>query len=118
MDKWICKDYSNITNITGKFRIKTIVIYLDCEAKEATRRYNDRVNTPNRHLGLSITNKYPFEEGKSEIGYISLEEMEKRYKLYEDKSFGDYRLVVSTNNSEEITQVYEKIKQFIINIVY
>ena len=116
-DKWICKDFSRIDSITKLFNVKVIAIYLTCDADIATKRYNNRILAGSRHVGLSLQNKYPFIQGESEFKYASIEEMIKRSEFFAEKSFGDYRFEVSTNDIENYENIYKQIKNFIVNII-
>lgn len=116
-DKWICKDYSRIDEITKELGVEVVVIYLNCNVDVAVSRYNNRIDMGARHIGLSIKNKYPYVKGYSEVAYMSLEEMQQRFELYQEKTFGDYILEVSTDNIDESMYNYQKIKDFILNII-
>ena len=70
-----------------------------------------------RHIGLSLKNKYPFVKDESEFNYALIEDMQKRSEFFKEKSFGDYRLEVSTNNIENDNNIYKQIKEFIVNII-
>ena len=116
-DKWICKDYSRIDAIVKELGIEVIVIYLNCKVEVAVRRYNSRIDSGERHIGLSLKNKYPYVKGYSEVAYMTLEEMQQRDELYKEKIFGNYILEVSTDNIDESIYNYQKIKDFILNII-
>lgn len=116
-DKWICKDFSRIDAVAKLRNAKVIVIYLTCDADIATKRYNNRIFDGTRHIGLSLKNKYPYIQDESEIKYASIEEMKKRKEFYAEKSFGDYRLEISTNDIEKNDNIYRQIKNFIVNII-
>ena len=117
LDKWICKDYSKIDKVAKMVGAKVLVVYLSCAPDVAVKRYNGRIIRGERHIGLSIKNKYPYIKGDSEIVYMSLDEMQKRYELYEEKTFGDYIIEVSTDNIDEYINNYRKIKDFVFNII-
>ena len=116
-DKWICKDYSRIDAIVKELGIEVVVIYLNCKSEVALRRYNSRIDSGERHIGLSLKNKYPYVKGYSEVAYMTLEEMKQRDELYKEKTFGNYILEVSTDNIDESIYNYQKIKDFILNII-
>lgn len=117
LDKWICGDFSRIDSIAKATNAKVITIYLVCNADIATRRYNNRIINDSRHIGLSLKNKYPFVKDESEFNYALIEDMQKRSEFFKEKSFGDYRLEVSTNNIENDNNIYKQIKEFIVNII-
>ena len=110
LDKWICKDYSKIDVMAKSLGVEVVVIYLNCEADVAVVRYNSRIEKGERHIGLSLKNKYPYVKGDSEVAYMTLEEMQTRYELYKEKSFGDYMIEVATDNISESINNYQKIK--------
>ena len=116
-DKWICKDYSRIDAIVKELGLEVVVIYLNCKVEVAVRRYNSRIDSGERHIGLSLKNKYPYVKGYSEVAYMTLEEMQQRDELYKEKTFGNYILEVSTDNMDESIYNYQKIKDFILNII-
>ena len=93
-DKWICKDYSRIDAIVKELGLEVVVIYLNCKVEVAVRRYNSRIDSGERHIGLSLKNKYPYVKGYSEVAYMTLEEMQQRDELYKEKTFGNYILEV------------------------
>ena len=43
--------------------------------------------------------------------------MIKRSEFFAEKSFGDYRFEVSTNDIENYENIYKQIKNFIVNII-
>lgn len=116
-DKWICKDYSRIDVIAKELGVEVVVIYLNCKVDIAVSRYNNRIDSGERHIGLSLKNIYPYVKGYSEVAYMTLEEMQQRYELYKEKTFGDYILEVSTDNIDESIYNYQKIKDFIFKII-
>lgn len=117
LDKWICKDYSKIDAILKELEVEVVVIYLNCKVEVAVRRYNNRIDSGERHIGLSLKNRYPYIKGYSEVAYMTLEEMQQRFELYQEKTFGDYILEVSTDNIDVSMYNYQKIKDFILNII-
>ena len=103
--------------IVKELGLEVVVIYLNCKVEVAVRRYNSRIDSGERHIGLSLKNKYPYVKGYSEVAYMTLEEMQQRDELYKEKTFGNYILEVSTDNMDESIYNYQKIKDFILNII-
>lgn len=116
VDKWIKGSYESLDNVISPFHPSKIAIYLDCDYKECSRRYNERIYEPGRSMALSVIGHYPYKEGLSQIKTFSEEEMKKRAMMIDRSTFGDYRIVVNTNKNT-INESFNQALAFIINVI-
>lgn len=115
-DKWISGNFTQLELIARPRNINVITIYLDCDVKIAVKRFNDRIDSNSRPICLSV-DKYPIEDEKRNLGYISFDEMEKKFETITNKSFGDYRLEINTDNIEKDDTIYKRIKSFVLDSI-
>lgn len=115
-DKWISGNFTLLELIARPRNINVITIYLDCDVKIAVKRFNDRIDSNSRPICLSV-DKYPIEDKKRNLGYISFDEMERKFETITNKGFGDYRLEINTDNIEKDETIYKRIKSFVLNSI-
>ena len=86
---------------------KCEIYWVVCIADPAilTSRYNERINSLDRHISLSISNVYPVDEKKTSIcPPISIELAEAlQDKLY--VPHGEHKLIIDTTNIDKIFEV-------------
>ena len=82
--------------------VKVICILCKADYDILAKRYNDRIQSGNRHLALYTLNQYPVIEGVSEFHpIIDRDDVDRIEQNIKEQTFGDNVLEINTDHIEE-----------------